>query len=934
MKKLLLTLLLALTVGVGAASAVEKSYTLTFKTGTNTSTQFKAGADLASNLTEGAEYVTTVQSQSNSFPTTAEGIRVGSAKGAGNLIINLSDAGKVEATKVVFNAKGDKTTTHLNWGAAASATAGTAIATGSFAEYTFELDGTELSQLKIYGWARVMISSITVYYNEAITDPNEIEAPTISNDKGLVTIINNAEGSTIYYSVNNETCDATSTPYTAPFTVEKGDVVRAMAIDGEKASQVVEATITWLKTEYASLAEFIAEKPAHLVTFTCPFTAIYQDGKNLYVTDGTDQILVYGAVNQTYVNGDVIPAGAQGSFMDFNGTYEIEKPAGFGAPESGTPVEPAVITVADLSEAVGNHYVVVKEATLTATAITDATGEAPVQDKFKKNLTGSDVDVYGFVSVYVSSSATKIQIAPVEIQESIGSNTPEQVVSTPAVVEDVIEITRGESVTFTSRYAAKLKIEVDGHEPLVVEGREYVYTPEEEAIVTVTPIGADGNEYAEMSLMVMISFKAAPLCGEVTFDPADGTALFAGSKVTVACENAVKIFYMVGDGEAVSTEGNTAEVTINEACTLTAWGVNADGKESERANASYTIKEADKYVFINNVSDIKDGAQYILLGATLSSKTYKLMGGKNGGYRNAISYSEGGELPQAITITDASDLAVMTINAVAENMYSIMIDDQYLGTVSNTAKKAQDFAYAESATESRFQFEITFDGDKCNIITGTQAIRFNGSNNPNRFKTYLATNATMSPVYLYRLADGEYAAAPEAMYIHGHFPGSYYDFSAPVQMTAEEGGKVFTATNVYIGGNADAEGNPLSYVFSDAKAEGDAPQSYALRTIDWSAINGNVYHKNGVTHTATGDHAEIAPFEVENGEGNYDFTADFSGFSPKFTAEKNISTGVEGITVDTAEAEYFTLQGVRVANPSNGIYIRRQGSTTTKVLVK
>ena len=55
------------------------------------------------------------------------------------------------------------------------------------------------------------------------------------------------------------------------------------------------------------------------------------------------------------------------------------------------------------------------------------------------------------------------------------------------------------------------------------------------------------------------------------------------------------------------------------------------------------------------------------------------------------------------------------------------------------------------------------------------------------------------PVYLYRLADGEYAAAPEAMYIHGHFPGSYYDFSAPVQMTAEEGGKVFTATNVLRG---------------------------------------------------------------------------------------------------------------------------------------
>ena len=144
-------------------------------------------------------------------------------------------------------------------------------------------------------------------------------------------------------------------------------------------------------------------------------------------------------------------------------------------------------------------------------------------------------------------------------------------------------------------------------------------------------------------------------------------------------------------------------------------------------------------------------------------------------------------------------------------------------------KETQDFAYAESATESRFQFEITFDGDKCNIITAHRPSVQRQANNPNRFKTYLATNATMSPVYLYRLADGEYAAAPEAMYIHGHFPGSYYDFSAPVQMTAEEGGKVFTATNVYIGGNADAEGNPLSYVFSGCWAEGDAPQSYALR---------------------------------------------------------------------------------------------------------
>ena len=32
--------------------------------------------------------------------------------------------------------------------------------------------------------------------------------------------------------------------------------------------------------------------------------------------------------------------------------------------------------------------------------------------------------------------------------------------------------------------------------------------------------------------------------------------------------------------------------------------------------------------------------------------------------------------------------------------------------------------------------------------------------------------------------------------------------------------------------------------------------------------------------------------------------------------------------------EYFNLQGIRVANPENGLYIRRQGNKVSKVLVK
>lgn len=50
------------------------------------------------------------------------------------------------------------------------------------------------------------------------------------------------------------------------------------------------------------------------------------------------------------------------------------------------------------------------------------------------------------------------------------------------------------------------------------------------------------------------------------------------------------------------------------------------------------------------------------------------------------------------------------------------------------------------------------------------------------------------------------------------------------------------------------------------------------------------------------------------------------------------SAGADGIEADMADEnapiEYFNLQGVRVANPANGVFIKRQGHKASKVLVK
>lgn len=83
---------------------------------------------------------------------------------------------------------------------------------------------------------------------------------------------------------------------------------------------------------------------------------------------------------------------------------------------------------------------------------------------------------------------------------------------------------------------------------------------------------------------------------------------------------------------------------------------------------------------------------------------------------------------------------------------------------------------------------------------------------------------------------------------------------------------------------------------------------------------------------------------VPDGTGKYSYYVEALDADGSYTRHSNTVTvdlsaflsGVENITIDDANApvEYFNLQGVRVENPANGIYIRRQGNSVTKIVVE
>ncbi len=122
-------------------------------------------------------------------------------------------------------------------------------------------------------------------------------------------------------------------------------------------------------------------------------------------------------------------------------------------------------------------------------------------------------------------------------------------------------------------------------------------------------------------------------------------------------------------------------------------------------------------------------------------------------------------------------------------------------------------------------------------------------------------------------------------------------------------------------------------------------RTYKTSTITISATDAKI-----TSIAFTGGKASASQLTVDNGTltGQAWVPADANAVNSVVfttTATTNIETitvnyelagsGVEDIIAnDNAPVEYYNLQGVRVANPENGLYIRVQGNKASKVLVK
>ena len=932
MKKFLLTLL-CLVAAVGGSFA--ESYTIEFKDNTSDSSSALNNSNYKEQVTNGADKITSFSCFSTYYGKT--GLKVGKSSG-GNFTLTLSDLGKVNATSIVVKAKkwksAEATTIKVGETSAQSLT-------DDLADYTFNVTG-DITEIKITSSARSYVKSITVNYQPA--DGRKDAALKFDGNSNLFEIL--LEEAFTAPNLTKETPEAvkyeSSNPDVASVNATTGDV---------EITGVGSATITATTPENDT---YRAGKASYTISVIKPYTVaealeaanangvyvkgyvVNYDGEisnsgqlkyNIADTkDGSQLYIYYGSyidgakfTEETkpeigafvIIKGNLTVYGGKKEINSGNKIIRITRPAkpelSFAEAEYSTPLS-ADFESPELSKK--TNGAITWTSSKESVATVDADGKVTLLSVGTTIIKAAAEEVFGQFKAGEASYTLTV------FSDALGTPECEE------AVEGAISTYEGATLTFTAANAEKLT--VNGTE--LTDGVYTVAFPENQNsyVLTVTAVRGEETQSADFTISRIIP-------GTVAFSAENGSTVMAGSTITLSCENADRIMWSyTEDGifEEYTEEGITVDETNS---TIFAYG-EYKGFRGEIASAAYTMKEVEIYTLVNDVNELKVGGKYIIAIKTANTA----MGGveeAKGESRDAVEVSFYGN--DVVYTENVSSFRLVK----ADGGWKLRFDNgNYLMQNSNTGDKIKE-------GESGYIYTITIDEDnnakispKVNPAIWIQYNKGTASTTA-RYKTYKSTSG-MQAVQLYHLAETFEAPAEDAevIYMHGVFADRAWDFAAPVALSLTNDG-TYMASNIHIGSIPAVDGESLEYVFSTTMAEGGVPHVAGRRSIpaetNWADLGeGTVYHAGGVTKASAENAAsEIVPYTVAKA-GLYNITADFNNAWPAITLSESISTGVDNISVADGEAEYYNLQGIRVSEPKAGVYIRRQGNSVSKVVLR
>lgn len=292
--------------------------------------------------------------------------------------------------------------------------------------------------------------------------------------------------------------------------------------------------------------------------------------------------------------------------------------------------------------------------------------------------------------------------------------------------------------------------------------------------------------------------------------------------------------------------------------------------------------------------------------------------------------TEGGEPAQPFNMAFSAEEYELE---EGDMMPNVVLPDDFTGEVKYLVNgEPKNVGYRFPASEEAYEIIAYTEGDA---------------------KRLPAVDKTIVYAYGYELAD-----VLAIHYSTENTPVHYSTVAYSAPKTIDGDVHRYEFTDIDVKGYDGVDGKTYGHVFfSFTPAPGEATALAPRREAaegDWASFNANTDIYSAATHlTEAGENTPLvrhragtlgdampAVFRVQSSAETgqmYNFTVnlDKNGTSSVTAVQSQTQTGVESVGVDAdGEAEYYTLQGVRVAKPAAGIYLRRQGGTVSKVLVK
>lgn len=294
--------------------------------------------------------------------------------------------------------------------------------------------------------------------------------------------------------------------------------------------------------------------------FTCPLSVTYANGSNLWVTDGTDGMLIFqrGGFSTAYTNGTVFAKGIKGQYTVYNNTIELTEPVLTETTEGAT-VDPKQIEIAAIKADNQNQYVIIKDAVLNVENKTFADAAGNTVDMYDKKFctvpADGTYDVVGIVSYYKPKNAeAATQVYPLAFLTAPTATlgfTAAEINEMPWLAANDIVLTEDGSfedmnascVKLTCEEGAQIEYTLDSGEP----------SPSTATVESGTEIGfTDGESYMLTVCAVKGGYKSASR--EYLF------SIGKTSSVSSMSAEGVKVFAAEGGVEVVADEA--AEVAV------------------------------------------------------------------------------------------------------------------------------------------------------------------------------------------------------------------------------------------------------------------------------------------------------------------------------------------------------------------------------------